>query len=347
MDNASIDKFLYHDNPNNKRWDIFQNSDFLNIIYISGTFGRFFKFYIDKFSLLTPEINYDPFNDMGAVDIEDDEKIYSNKVLSYHASFINDNAEKTDLPICLIAPTTEFGFLFLKISHWFRVVGGPKNLPDHLWNGEKKFNEEMKQTVIESMIKLYKIRDTNKLIPKHIVRDWYKLEFLDYTKSDQVKMFHAFKEHKFFKKQKTFIFKLESFFNFDDFITNLQELDQFHNLKIDFNKKKDMKTIFQKGFNLDKIRVQIKEVKNIISAIEEKRIIDIPDLDVSQEGFIYAYLEKQNDFIQMPLCKHFFKTTKDIFDYIDLYPEHYKAMNPNLPTFNGIPNPFHLAKLKK
>ena len=34
-------------------------------------------------------------------------------------------------------------------------------------------------------------------------------------------------------------------------------------------------------------------------------------------------------------------------DYLKYYPEHYKAMNPNLPKFNGIPNPFYLWNLKK
>jgi len=29
-----------------------------------------------------------------------------------------------------------------------------------------------------------------------------------------------------------------------------------------------------------------------------------------------------------------------------MYPEHYKAMNPNLPKFNGIDNPFFLHRQK-
>ena len=49
----------------------------------------------------------------------------------------------------------------------------------------------------------------------------------------------------------------------------------------------------------------------------------------------------------MPLVNNFFQNTKDILEYITYYPKHYKAMNPNLPTFNGIPNPFYLANLKK
>ena len=66
-----------------------------------------------------------------------------------------------------------------------------------------------------------------------------------------------------------------------------------------------------------------------------------------QEAYLYAKLEEENDYVIMPLVNNFFQNTKDILEYITYYPKHYKAMNPNLPTFNGIPNPFYLANLKK
>ena len=49
----------------------------------------------------------------------------------------------------------------------------------------------------------------------------------------------------------------------------------------------------------------------------------------------------------MPNIDPFFSNTQQIVDFIQYYPEHYKAMNPNLPTFNNIPNPFYLWNLKK
>ena len=59
------------------------------------------------------------------------------------------------------------------------------------------------------------------------------------------------------------------------------------------------------------------------------------------------WIEKNNSFIQVPNTREFFKDTLEIVEYIEFYPNHYKAMNPNLPMFNGIPNPFHLWSLKK
>ena len=39
--------------------------DLLNIIYHGATFGHFLQFFIEKFSKLTPDIDGDPFTDIG------------------------------------------------------------------------------------------------------------------------------------------------------------------------------------------------------------------------------------------------------------------------------------------
>ena len=88
-------------------------------------------------------------------------------------------------------------------------------------------------------------------------------------------------------------------------------------------------------------------VQEILDAVRKETQIQIPKLDVIQEAYIYAKLEKENDFITMPLTETFFQSTGDIISYLKYFPEHYKAINPNLPTFNGYPNPYYLAKLKK
>jgi hypothetical protein len=80
--------------------------------------------------------------------------------------------------------------------------------------------------------------------------------------------------------------------------------------------------------------------------LESNLDTSLADLDVATEGFLYAELEKNNDFIQMPLTNRFFRDTAEINQFIEHYPGHYKAMNPNMPKFNGIPNPYYLKKDK-
>ncbi len=71
------------------------------------------------------------------------------------------------------------------------------------------------------------------------------------------------------------------------------------------------------------------------------------DLDLVEQGYLYAWLEKTYDFLQAPLTRKFFTNTKEINEYVTYYPKHYKAMNPNLPMFNNIANPFYLWNKNK
>ena len=75
--------------------------------------------------------------------------------------------------------------------------------------------------------------------------------------------------------------------------------------------------------------------------------MDIIHLDIVEQAYISAWIEKNYEFVVVPACDQFFQSTAEIINWLKHYPEHYKAMNPNLPTFNNIPNPFHLWNLKK
>ena len=61
-----IDIFQEEENgPSDYRWDQDQNAKLLNIVFHSGTFGNFLKFFLDKFSQKTPNIVGDPFMSSG------------------------------------------------------------------------------------------------------------------------------------------------------------------------------------------------------------------------------------------------------------------------------------------
>ena len=86
---------------------------------------------------------------------------------------------------------------------------------------------------------------------------------------------------------------------------------------------------------------------DIIQAIQNKTDIDISNIDTVEQAYLSAWIEENNKFVVVPQSNSFFKSTGEIMRWLQTYPEHYKAMNPNLPKFNGIPNPFHLWNLKK
>jgi len=338
----SIDIFTDSIYPRDYRWDKDQNAQLLNIVFTGGTFGNFLRFFVDKFSQKTPNIAGDPFTDIGTShkDVQ-----YSGLIQRYHQSFINDNQGNKDLPICVIVPKTEKHFLYLKKSQWFRP-GDRKSSPNDLW---KKAIGEMPKFVKDSadnIIKLYDLKETAyySWIPKFIVRDWYKLEFLNNLEDTfNYQWIQKLVEHKFFQDQKVSHLDLEAFFHWDTFIENITELDDMFGLSLDYNRKKEMKELFDKGYSLDSIR---QECNLAVDVLKNGTDDKLNNLDVATEGFIYAQIEKANDFIQTPLVNRFFRDADEIRQFVEHYPNHYKAMNPNMPTFNGIPNPYYLKKDK-
>ena len=133
------------------------------------------------------------------------------------------------------------------------------------------------------------------------------------------------------------------FFTIESLKRELNELDSKFDLDLNLD---DINSIHKEFLSMNKILQSQKNTDIVLNAIKENKDISIPTLDVIQQAYVYAQLEKKYDFITMPLTNKFFETTKEILDYCTLYPKHYKAMNPNLPTFNNIPNPFFLHRQK-
>ena len=256
-------------------------------------------------------------------------KDYSGLIQKYHSHFINDNEGETDLPVCLIMPTTKKHFLYLKKSNWFRA-GDKKISPDDLWEkAVGEMDESIKEYALK-IIELYKIQDTAHFswIPKFIVRDWYKLEFLqDLNQTYNYQWFEEFRNHVFFKKQNTYQLDLETFFDWDHFILNITELDRVFGLDIDFDQQSEMKELFERGLSFDQIRQECNLVSKVLESTLDTTLVD---LDVATEAFIYAEMEKDNPDIQMPLTNRFFRDAEEIRQFIEYYPNWYRRPNPNI-----------------
>ena len=254
------------DYPMDHRWDQDQNAKLLNIVFKGGTFGHFLRYFLERFSTRTPNIPILPFTDTGTSHVLKNKQL-SGLIQRYHQSFINDNEGNTNLPICLIAPSTKKHFLYLKKAQWFRA-GDSKISPDDLW---KKAVGEMPTSLtdkVKEIIKLYDIKDTAHFtwIPKFIVRDWYKLEFLqDIEDTHNYRWFDTFKTHSFWEEQKVFHLDLETFFDWDAFVENITELDDMFGLALDFDRQAEMKEIFDQGLSLDVVRQECNLVEDVLA----------------------------------------------------------------------------------
>ena len=316
------------DYPMDHRWDQDQNAKLLNIVFKGGTFGHFLRYFLERFSTRTPNIPILPFTDTGTSHVLKNKQL-SGLIQRYHQSFINDNEGNTNLPICLITPSTGKHYLYLKKAHWFRV-GDLKISPDDLWKKAVGDMSAMIKSHGHAIIKLYDIKDTAHFtwIPKFIVRDWYKLEFLqDIEDTHNYRWFDTFKTHPFWEEQKVFHLDLETFFDWDTFVENITELDDMFGLALDFDRQAEMKEIFDRGLSLDVIRQECNLVEDVLANRSDLRL---DQLDVATEAFIYAETERANPDIQMPLTNRFFRDAEEIRQFIEHFPNWYRRSNPNL-----------------
>jgi hypothetical protein len=319
---------LWQDYPMDHRWDQDQNASLLNIVFHGGTFGNFLRYFLERFSTKTPNITENPFTEIGTSHVLKPND-FSGLIQKYHQWFIKDNEGNTNLPICLITPSTGKHYLYLKKAQWFRV-GDLKISPDDLWKKAVGDMSERIKSHSQVIIKLYDIKDTAHFtwIPKFIVRDWYKLEFLqDIEDTYNYQWFDTFKTHPFWEEQKMFHLDLETFFDWDTFVENITELNDMFDLGLDFDRQAEMKEIFDRGLSLDVIRQECNLVEDVLANRSDLRL---DQLDVATEAFIYAETEKANPDIQMPLTNRFFRDAEEIRQFIEHFPNWYRRSNPTL-----------------
>ena len=306
----------------------------INIAFVGGTHGNFLKFLIDKYSKKTPPIEALPFTDIGTSHAQIN---YSGLVNSYHP---RSGWQNKDEPHVVIEFDQQDILYITRLIYkragdiktdWTKnYITFPKVWHD--WFDEKKKIE-----------KLYNFTfDEDKAIPKFILRDFFKLSFLDIDNHGLT----YFRNHLMNHDLKNAVpMKFNDFYKYDTLKDALTNIDQKHglDLEIDEQEFKRIHTQFLAGLDMYSTRDR---ARNVFEAVCNDVDMFI-NLDGIEEAWLNAQIEMHFDFIQMPNTNEYFNTTNDIKQYLNWYPNHYKAMNPNLPTFNDIPNPFYLHKNKK
>jgi hypothetical protein len=202
----------------------------------------------------------------------------------------------------------------------------------------KSYNREF----YDKIHALYKIHSDN--VPKWLLRDAYKMGFLDWNKQGSVltsRQVVRWMEENLARDNNIHYTQVGVFFTTEKLKKELQELDEKFDLDLCFN---NFEQIHQQFMDRNNILNTHSHTDLVLDAVKRQQDIPVPPLDIIQQAYVYAELEKQYDFITMPITDSFFPTTKEIVDYVKMYPEHYKAMNPNLPKFNNIDNPFFLHR---
>jgi hypothetical protein len=326
-----------------------EKKNLVNIAYLGGSHGAFLKYFVDRFSKLTPPITESPFlfngtshnlsvNYSGCVNRHAFTDKYGNVINNYKLppEFQNHPA------ICIIVDDESL-VNFTRLGY-FRE-------DDHEFTGTQiydfkntvKFSNKFFLLYKDKIQSMYNIDMTkSNVLPKLIVRDFFKFLFINFNHNSH----HlATKEIKKNLNKKTLPLLLSDIWNTEKFMKSMAEIDRILNLQLDLGEQ--AKSLHIEFLNRIPLYKTFNRVDGIINAIQTETNLDCCDLDFVEQGFLHAWIEKNYKFIITPITRDFFKNTEEILEYIKYYPNHYKAMNPNLPTFNNIPNPFYLWNLKK
>ena len=316
----------------------------VNIAYHGNTHGNFLRYFIDRYSKLTPEIKELPFLSNGTS--HNPNIKYSNLVKRYHPIDYNNDFINKDEPQILITIKEEDIHYLHRLTYLRDIESARYHTDLQITVNDNKilFSSYFKEIYLERLKKIYNLEDNdNKLyFPKYIIRDFLKINYLN-IHNDGFLQFDAQLKSK--APNNTFLFPVDAFWNTEKFFKTIKECSLKLKLELDLD---DSATDVYEEFKKKIYKFETKNRSiNICNKILEGKDFDINDIDIVEEAYISSWIEKNYKFVTIPLTNYFFKNAKEILDWIDWYPQHYKAMNPNLPTFNGIPNPFYLHNLRK
>jgi hypothetical protein len=83
--------------------------------------------------------------------------------------------------------------------------------------------------------------------------------------------------------------------------------------------------------------------QQVLESINSRKNMDCDALDIVEQAFIEVELEKSHDSVIFPYGTNWFNDTNQIREFLTTYPTYLKHMNPRLPWYNNIKNPYHLT----
>lgn len=303
----------------------------------AGCHGHYLTYLIDRLSNRTPEINELPFNDLGNSHIKINYSGFAKFVDVYEHKNYSTLEDKNIIKIIY-----SDDILYYERAAMNRAGDANRNLNEI--HKDISFLKNYNKEFFDKLNNLYSIE--NNSVPKWLLRDAYKIGFLDRENQGSVvtsKQDIAWMQNILAGKNTIHYTQVDMFFTTKKIKEELQVLDKKFNLNLELN---ELETIHSEFLKRNKLLQTHKNTDMVLDSVKQNKNIPIAQLDIIQQAYIYAELEKQYDFVTMPITDHFFENTQQIIDYVKMYPEHYKSMNPNLPKFKGIDNPFFLYRQK-
>ena len=296
----------------------------IQIIYASGTFGNCVRWMFDRFSKDSNFKNADsPW--------DDDSRAHGFREIDYNKKFTKGH----QLSIAEYSPDPEADkvvlsfdpkdILFIERCGFYRNPG---------WENEKN---RYKNIIALADNNFVKETFGSALSSKSVAKELYKIQFHDM--STQV-WWNAMDNY--LTNQDHHKFDMYSLWNHDQLVNQLQKVSERYKLNFDIEEKVIHNVVekIKKSYPV----ITKDRAHQVLDAIDCKKNIDCNQLDILEQAYIEAELEKiQPHSLIFPYGTNWFKDTDQINEFLDTYPKYIRHMNPRLPWHKNHKNPFYLT----
>lgn len=295
----------------------------IQVIYAPGTFGNCLRWMFDRFSegssFKDIDSPWDEYNRVHGFT----KHLFSKKFLRGHQTDDRNNSPDPMADKVVISFKTK-DLLFIERCGFYRNPGMEK---------EPQRYEQIIGLADQSFVKTsFGDVSSNKSVAKEI----YKIKFHNIDKNiwwRNMNEFIADKKHHHFD--------MHSFWDQDLLAGELKKVSEKYNLNFDISEKV-LKTVVEKIKN-SHVVITKDRAHQVLDSIQSKNNMQCNSLDILEQAYIEAELEKIHDSVIFPYGTNWFADTYQINDFLDTYPTYLKHMNPRLPWYNNMKNPFYLT----
>ena len=171
---------------------------------------------------------------------------------------------------------------------------------------------------------------------KCVAKELLKIQFHDMSKHQWWNTMNEFLSNK-----DHYHFDMYSLWNNESLINEFSKISEKYNLNLDIDANV-IDNVVQKIKNSHVVKTKDR-AHQVLDSIQSKNNIQCNSLDILEQAYIEAELEKIYDGVLFPYGPNWFNNTTEIREFLDTYPTYLKHMNPRLPWYNNIKNPFYLT----
>lgn len=176
-----------------------------------------------------------------------------------------------------------------------------------------KLNNRSYDYMIDQIDNAYPFLDRNESsIPRNVLREFFKFGF----RTPEVNgLWSEHKRMRYHQDTKVFVFKFKLFYDIDQLVAQIKDLEQFLNMTFDFSN--DFYNHHQKFLSFIPYINHKQVCDNIIECTQTGTDIKLPNLTLFQESYINGNLERIYC-KEMPFHTiNYFKSTADMLYYIE------------------------------